>query len=189
MSGRPRSYSAADTHPQRTGQAAFTLVELLVVVTLVGLAAAGVTLSLRGTTEPACLRAATLQIEQTWRLARHRAATRHVPVWVQFQSGGGRYRLVWSEETTGVGPAWKTLDGVTIVRGTVLSSATPREREGLLTLRITPSGASLPWALELSAGQARRVLWTDGATGRVAHHDDWTLDEFLAQSSAGDREP
>lgn len=152
--------------------------ELLVVAVLVALSATIVTVHLGGATRSARLRSATVEIEQALRLARHRARTRHEPVWLEFQVGSGRYRLVFAEHRGTADSVWRALAGVTVERastGTAQQLTLPGER---LAIRLTPTGATLPWALELRVRSARRVVWTDGVTGRLAHQDDVSLADF-----------
>ncbi len=171
---------------------ALTLIELLVVLVLIGLLAGGLTLRLGGSTERARLRAATLQIEQTLRLARHHARTRRQPVWLRFELGGGRYRweTAASAQRPGVHP-WKSLDHVVIERAALRHNAA--EEAGTagdvrwnasttaletFVVRITPRGASLPWTLQLRSGTTRRIIWSDGITGRLGFQDGLELTSF-----------
>jgi len=163
---------------------AFTLLELLVVVALLGLAAAALTVQLSGLTERARLRAAALDIEQTLRLARHQAAKTRQPVWLQFTRGTGRYRLVWAGAMAPTPGGWRVLEHVTLagaeVPGTSPAAAglRPVQRDETFTLRLSPSGTTLPFALELHAGQLRRVVWTDGISGHLAYRDGVGLRQF-----------
>jgi type II secretion system protein H len=178
MSAQRRSHEATKRRRGCATNGAFTLVELLVVVVLVGIAASVVTLQLHGSTDRARLRAATIQLEQALRLARHRAMTRHETVWLVFEVGGGRYRLVFArqeQDTTGV---WHTLDSVSIKRAAVRGEAAPSTRQDEFAIRVTPTGASLPWALELWTRSARRVVWTDGISGRLGFVDEIGLHEL-----------
>jgi Tfp pilus assembly protein FimT len=165
-----------------------TLVELLVVVALLGLAAAGVTMSQRGATDAARLRAATLEIEQTLRLARHLATTQRRPVWVCLRGGSPAQRAPGAAAAPPAGTLAKTLDGVTLAGATV-RGAEHTESGNTLTIRVTPSGATLPWALELHAERAKRVVWTDGVTARVRWQDDLTLDRFHWPTGAAESAP
>jgi prepilin-type N-terminal cleavage/methylation domain-containing protein len=158
---------AASPRPHRVPRA-LTLMELLVVVALVALLATGVAVQLQGTTESGRLRSAALQLEQTLRRARHRATTRHESVWLQLHLGTGRYRTVLQDESA-ARAVWQSLDGATIEGAVIGSDAGRGLHSEILTIRITPSGASLPWAVRLRAGSARRVIWTDGVTGRMQH--------------------
>ncbi len=159
-------------------RSAFTLVELLIVIVLVGLAASIVTVQMHGSTDRARLRAATLRIEQSLRLVRHRAMTHHEPVWLVFQLGRSRCRLAFAEQPQGEPSVWHTLDGVIIKRAAVRRQGASSSKQEEFTIRITPTGASLPWALELWASSARRVVWTDGISGRLGFVDDIGLPEL-----------
>lgn len=164
---------------------ALTLIELLVVVTLVGVAAATVTVRLGSATDRARLRAATLQLEQAVRLARHRALTRRQPVWLELQMKPAGYRIRTSPAET---PPWRWLEGVRLAATGPRSGRPAASRAAdQFTIRLTPSGAWLPWALEMQAGNARRVIWSDGAIARIEHRDDIGLAE-LTQKALGMRE-
>ncbi len=64
-------------------------------------------------------------------------------------------------------------------RATQMSGAAGQpDRRDAFTVRISPSGSSLPFALELQAGQLRRLLWTDGVTGRIRFRDGMRLSHF-----------
>ncbi|MEW6252157.1 MAG: prepilin-type N-terminal cleavage/methylation domain-containing protein [Planctomycetota bacterium] len=142
-----------------------TLVELLVAVLLLGAAAGGVALGVRGTTDPARLRSATLELEQALRLGRQWTARRHAPAWVQMERGTGRYRLV-----TDAAGAWHVLPEVSFTQAGPLN--TEPASGPLCVLRIAPTGATLPWAAELRCGTRRRIVWSDGITGQLRHSDD-----------------
>lgn len=176
--------SQPDFAPARAAARAFTLLELLAVVVLLGLAAGGVALHLHGVTAEARLRAATVELEQALRRARHQALTRHRPVWVELQPGTGVYRT-----TTGAadGP-WQTLQGVIIERAAFQAQGFPvPPRDDAFAVRITPAGASLPWGVALRAGSAHRVLWTDGLTARWQVGADGEWDDMLGRTEARGR--
>jgi len=158
--------------------AAFTLLELLVVLALIGLAASVVSVHLHGATDAARLRAATLQIEQTLHLARQRALMRHETVSLVFEIGGARCRLVFGDQAENRDGAWHTAEGVTVrsaaFRGQGAVSAEGEE----FAVRLTPTGASLPWAVELWTHKMRRIAWTDGISGRLGCVDGIGLHEF-----------
>ncbi len=176
----PRKHPAAARRRRRTRAVrTFTLVELLAVLVVLGVVASGVALSVRGSTEPARLRAATLQLEQTLRLGRRWATRQRVPVWLQLRLGTGAYRLAGAvgessqeppradERPAGLG-TWRALDGVLVSQVWLGSSGAGGSQGGVFAVRLTPAGASLPWAVELQAGPERRVLAFDGVTGRAA---------------------
>jgi len=157
---------------------AFTLLELMVVVVLVGLAATIVAVQLRGASDQARLRAAALTIGQNLRLARYRAMTRHAPTWLAFRIGSDRMRLVFASNDEHASGAWHSLDGVTIARATLRGGRPRTGAEDAFAVRLTPSGASLPWALELRLGSHARVVWSDGVSGRLEVVEDTSLAEF-----------
>jgi general secretion pathway protein H len=168
-------------------QSGFTLLELLVVVVLLGLAASTLGLRLNGTTARARLRAATVRIEQAQRLARHRATTRRQSVWLVFQPGSGRFRMAAGAQSDEERSVWQTLDHVTVVRAALRDQPSGASSVESFVVRITPSGASLPWALELRSATARRVVWSDGVTGRVRHADDIGLDALRWDAGRAER--
>ena len=155
------------------GVEALTLIELLVALVLIGMAATIVTINLQGSTDKARLRAATLEIEQTLRLARHTAQRHHQPVWLIFEPERSRYRLEFLEPTNAESSAWRALDGLRIQR--VAYAATEPALAGStnpFVVRITPSGVTLPWALELWGRDSRRVVWSDGVSPTLAWVDE-----------------
>jgi prepilin-type N-terminal cleavage/methylation domain-containing protein len=174
---------------RRTGRAftqrrALTLIELMVVLVLLGLAATVVTVELQGTTQGGRLRSATVQIEQVLRLARHLTARSHRPTWLEFERGSGRYRVLFGSRTGSQPGNWHLLQGVVIVGGGfpkapgAESAAGQPGHDDAFTIRIGSGGSTLPFALELQAGAARRLLWTDGVTGRVRFRDGVRLGDF-----------
>lgn len=178
----PSAPRACQSRPVRR---AFTLLELMVVVVLLGLAATIVTFGLAGTTEPARLRAATLELEQTLRLARYRAQTRHQVTGIVFQPGSARYRLQEVRAADADDAPWRALDAVTIVAGLHPGGAVTRAGAEF-AVRLTPAGVGLPWALELQAGRLRRVIWSRGIGGELAVQDGIGLAEFRWASEYGD---
>ena len=156
---------------------AFTLTELVVVVTLLGIVAVTVSVRLAPATDRARLRGATLTIEQTLKLARHRAMTKHQPVWIEFRPDG-TYRTRFAPHAGQPNAPWRSLANVRI------QATNPRRRHAgqPTTIRLTPSGASLRWALELRSGLATRVVWSEGVHGRVKYRDDIGLDAFTWDS-------
>jgi type II secretory pathway pseudopilin PulG len=174
---------------RRTGRAftqrwALTLIELMVVLVLLGVAATVVTVELLGTTQGGRLHSATVQIEQVLRLARHQTARSHRPTWLKFERGSRRYRVLFSSRTGSQPGNWHVLQGVVIAGGgfpkvpAAESAADQPDQDHAFTVRIGSGGSSLPFALELQAGAARRVLWTDGVTGQVRFRDGVHLGDF-----------
>ncbi len=82
-------------------------------MTLIGLAAATVSVRMAGATDRARLRAATLQLEQAVRLARHRALSRRQPVWLELQMKPAGYRIRTSPAQA---PPWRWLAGVRLAQ-------------------------------------------------------------------------
>lgn len=159
---------------------AFTLLELMVVVVLLGLAAAIVTVRLDGMSNSSRLNGAALRIEQSLRLTCMRAQSGHEPAWMAFAVGSDRYRLGGAADQSAPQSrqgVWHAVGGVVIAAGQLGDQRAAPIRTGEFVVQVTPSGATLPWALELSAGPSRCVAWTDGFSGRVQHQDG-SLDQF-----------
>ncbi len=147
-----------------------TLVELLVVITLIGITAGSVTVALRGATGPGRLRAATWQLEQELSLARQWTTRWHAPARLQLERGSGRYRLL--KDPAGQEP-WRAMPDVVVADALTIGGESAHA--GVLTLRFSASGASLPWAAELHAGEHQRVVWSDGISGQLSLRDGATL--------------
>lgn len=154
-------------------QRALTLLELLSVTLLLGVTAVLVTVRLHSATGAARLRGATLQLEQTMRTASVIARRRHEPVWFVIECGSGRYAL----RTSARPPAeWRHLDGVIATRFIAGSELRSAQAHGALTVRVSPSGAVLPWKVELRAGALVRTVWYvgygEGLSSREGSIDD-----------------
>ena len=136
----------------------FTLLELLVVVVLLGLAATVVSVALRGATSEARLRGATLRIEQALRLAQHAAARRFTPVGLEFELGSGRYRVTQTDRAT-----WQALDGVRFAAAGY-RGGNELTRAGEVFATRVRGDSGLPWELELvSEASHWRVAYGGGA--------------------------
>ncbi len=133
----------------------FTLIELMVALLLLGLAATLVATRIGAGTGAVRLRAARVTLEQALRLARHEARVKHAPRWLVFEVGTGRYAVMRNAEP----PVWRSLGAVeiTAVRIGSGSSAAPQ-------IKVGATGASPPWAIELRAGGQTLALWNDGVT-------------------------
>lgn len=150
--------------PGSRSHRALTLVELLVVVLLLGVAASVVGVSWRGSTDAARLRAATIELEQAVRTVSRHARLHRQPATLALALGTGRYRLEWS---TAADPGWRTLRGVTLESP---DSAAP-PAGAVQRIRIGAAGAALPWKIALRAGQQRRVVVSDGIRARLSTMD------------------
>lgn len=143
-------------------RAGFTLIELMVVVVILGIAAATVSLKLTGSTQRARLRSAAVKIEQVLRQARHQAVMRHEPVWIVVEPT----RIAMQEPQRDHHGAWHGLDA-RVARAMHRDAAAVDPAVRRFTLHLTPSGATLPWAMELNLGELRQSIWSDGVTGSV----------------------
>ena len=168
---------------------AFTLVELLVVVALLGLMATAILLRVDGVTDEARLNAATRMIQQTLRLARSQAMTRRRPAWIIFELDGSRYGLAHSDGEAAKSTKCQHTEGVKFKRGAYRQDSGPIDSSPKFKVRVMPTGASIPWAIELERGQQRRVLWTNGLTARLVSLDGMGLDAFRWSENAAPPEP
>lgn len=133
----------------------FTLIELMVALLLLGLAATLVATRIGAGTAAARLRAAHVTLERALRLARHEARVKHAPRWLVFEVGAGRYAVTRNAEPL----VWRSLGAVEVISVRIGSDppAAPQ-------IRVGATGASPPWAIELRAGGQTLALWNDGVT-------------------------
>jgi len=157
---------------------AFTLVETLAVLVLLGIAATLVLLRLPGSDDGPRLRAAAQTLEQTFQLVRNQARTRRQTMMLELEPGTNRYRWL---EPSGIceRTPWRQLDGVDIDAARSVSGA-PVRGAAVFTIRIGPTGACPPWAARLRRGAAGRLIWCEGITGVVHTVDSsgTTLDRW-----------
>lgn len=159
-------------------QRGWTLLELLLVLTLLATAATLLGLRPERATRSAQLRGATTELEQALRSARLRAAAQHTSAWVVLAPGTNAYRLVLDGDPADARRAWHTLGAVQIrAAGWVTENGVePIAHE--LAIRVSAAGVTLPWAAELEAGTVARVVYSDGLEHRLKVHDDATLATF-----------
>jgi type II secretory pathway pseudopilin PulG len=165
---RPEARTGEQTAPQSVlrfclasrCRASFTLLELLIAVLLIAIAATLVGVRLEGSTDSARLRAAAMEIQQSLKLARQESRTRHRAVDLVFSVGASRYRMTRAPDDAGTS---RELHGTVIERVSIEGAAPASSDE--FRIRMSVSGASLPFQLELRAGSQRRVFRFDGISG------------------------
>lgn len=141
--------------------------ELLAVVTLLGLTAALLSLRLQGATEAARLRQARLELETTLRTARHWSRAHHAPSRIEIDAEHDRWRWLRAAGNAPTQP-WRAIPGVEFEQGErrdagwtgAASRGDSIDRP--LVIRIRPSGATIPWEIRLCAGVAELELQHDG---------------------------
>ena len=155
--------------PRRAG---FTLIELAVVTVLIGLMAVTVSLATRGLYATPSLQAGQRVVQQAVAQARLQARARHRPTAVVLDLDARRCGVVLG----GAEPAaWYDLGGATQVQAGYRGGRI--QTTGRFGVRLTPTGASLPWAVELRRETARICIAVDGLTGRVTAWPDRTLSQ------------
>ena len=156
---------------------ALTLLELMVVLTLLGLVAALTVPRLTGALDRPRLRSATHELEQALRLARCTARARWSPAWLVLVPDSGRFRVATSATLQATQPIWRELVATRIEAAAFLASGQGGAPAEPFAVRVLPSGVTPPWALELRAGHATRVVWSDGLDPALSAADDRTLRE------------
>lgn len=129
-----------------------TLLEMLVVIVLLGLAAGLGMTSWSGAGDEARVQAAVVTLEQMLRRAAQESRTRHRPTTVLLDCGAARVRIQHRSDQAG---AWHELTGVSL---RALSGISPQRSDGaeLLAVRLTPAGVHLPLELEFRGGGFRQ---------------------------------
>lgn len=133
----------------------FTLLEVLVVALLLGLAATLVSANLRGSGDRAVLNRGARVIESVFSELRSQAQLRRRPATVLFGAEGERIGV----ERTRAGESkvtWRSLGGARLA---ALRGAAPNESK---RLRVGPAGVWLPWTMTLQRGSASLELVSDG---------------------------
>ncbi len=173
---RPIALAAA-IGPQRP-RAGFTLLELMVVVLLVGLAATLVGVRAAGATGATRLHSAAQLLQTGWQDAARLAIHRRRPLLFEVNLDTSGYRI---RDDARANPPWRALPGARPVQVRVAETESALSA-GVARLRLTPSGTALPWALELVAGSQRQVRYCDGITGAWRPVADWPSAEQILRA-------
>lgn len=142
---------------RRPQRAAITLIELMIVIVLLGIAAMLVTVRMSGATETAQLRGAALAIETELRTARHWSLQHRQPSRLQFDLQTNRYRWLRAGETDDTG-RWHELSGMRLEVSTPTTQVEPRDDDHVLTIRVNARGFCAPWSIDLVSEQRRQRL-------------------------------
>jgi type II secretion system protein H len=161
------------TQTHRKGESAFTLIELMTVLVLIGIMTAMIIPEMRGTFEDALLRSTSRDLVNAFEIASSRAITLNQSVRVQLNTSDGHYlteRRVHEDSQEVFVP----LKGVT---GT----------EGQLDKRISIQVGSLEG--ESAGSSSESVPQNNGQTWAIAFNPDGTSDaaQILLQDRAGFR--
>lgn len=153
----------------RSGEAAFTLMELMVVLALIAILSAAILPEMRGSFEDAVLRSSARQVVDVFGLANARAVSLSQAHRVRFDPAAGRYSVeAQSGRSARRGPFTPVPD---LTGGT--GTLDPR-----VHLEIHPSGASLP---------APEIATPADSANSIAFYPDGTSDaaELRLQDNSG----
>lgn len=171
---------------------AFTLVELLIVLTLLTLFVGTATFHLDGVTARGRLRSAARQLGAFHALARIEAVSSGQPRRIVFQRNASRCLIQHPELE---GRSWRWSDGrslafatrVTLDRVIVQGEGRPDQSQDL-AIRVASDGTSPTYACILTAGESAMAVVTDGLTGSYRLITD--IDPaFLDQNTVFARRP
>jgi len=168
------TYPAPRAHrcslPPCLSRPAFTLIEIMVVITLLAIAVGGATLQLDGVTTRGRLRSAALLIEGYHRLARIEVISSGQPRRLVFGRNTSRCLLQRSEHdgllwTWSTGLRFELPRGVRVARVMVPNT----ESSELESIRVHADGTATPYACVLSVGQLALAVVIDGIAGTGRH--------------------
>ncbi|HEY3919301.1 MAG TPA: GspH/FimT family pseudopilin [Stellaceae bacterium] len=146
-------------HRRRDGAQGFTLIEMLVVLTVAALIVALVLPRLTGTQEKAALRAASHEIAAALRSTRSLAMTRGHPEAFSVDTASGAFRA-GPTEVSGRLPRGIRLALVTV--------AVDRDNASEGRIQFFADGSSTGGGVELAAGKESSEVLVDWLTGRVS---------------------
>lgn len=140
---------------ESNADAGFTLLEMLAVIVVLGLALALIVPRLSGPSPEVTLRMAGDRVQGALRLARSEAIAADRPIGVTFYPGAGTFRIDGA-------PAVRLPDGSAIAEGS--SGA-------MIRVAFAPDGSGAGGPIELSAGPKTETIRIDWLTGRVRAGD------------------
>lgn len=151
--------------PSHRTRRAFTLLEVMAVAVLLGIAATIVSLRLESTTSDARLKAASTEIEQMFHMGTQEARTRKRAVDLAFDIDNARFRMERGNESEQDVRDWRLLEGTEIA---ALQIGVNHHASGIVRIRITPAGVALPWEIVLAKGRRQLSLRCNGITGEFS---------------------
>ncbi|MDQ3774540.1 MAG: GspH/FimT family pseudopilin [Pseudomonadota bacterium] len=138
--------------------AGFTLIEIIIVLTLAGLLLALVPPRLSAALAAAEIRSAARELASALRYARSRAVTRHAEVLLTLDTERRRYRVS--------GSRWRALPEDLQVKLTTARSE--RRSRGVGSIRFYPDGTGTGGQIALGSGARRFIVDVSWLTGRIA---------------------
>jgi len=156
-----------------------TLMELLVVVTLMGFVAATVTVQLSGRLSQAALGQAVSQWEFTDAQLRLRARQKGRPVTLHLELGSNRLECALDPDDDAARTVRTLGRGVKLMK---FRSATREVTYGPLAIEFTDRGSSETYVVELEGRQGKRWILVAGITGQTSElSNEQEVEELLGR--------